>query len=177
MRRTRTKDEKIILKTKRNFVILVTSIIAIFFIAIDVSYAIYLKATDSQDLEKLYTIAFDVYFKDDKPQDIPFGDNHFFTITIDKDNNLTFIRGEENYSDFVTENKETLLANYQGQIGYIFYEKKDVNSIHQATTIDTNVKYVLVGIDRTIVANSNTNSFIIISLILQIARASCRERV
>ncbi|MFA7223029.1 MAG: HAMP domain-containing sensor histidine kinase [Bacilli bacterium] len=169
MKKTRTKDEKIILKTKRNFVILVTSIIAIFFIAIDVSYAIYLKATDSQNLEKLYTVAFDVYFKDDKPQDIPFGDNHFFTITIDKDNNLTFIRGEENYSDFVIENKETLLANNQGQIGYIFYEKKDAASFPQGATIDANVKYVLVGIDRTIVANSNINSFVIISLILLVS--------
>lgn len=169
MKKTRTKDEKIILKTKKNFVILVTSIIAIFFIAIDVSYAIYLKATDSQNLEKLYTVAFDVYFKDDKPQDIPFGDNHFFTITIDKDNNLTFIRGEENYSDFVIENKETLLANNQGQIGYIFYEKKDAASFPQGATIDANVKYVLVGIDRTIVANSNINSFVIISLILLVS--------
>lgn len=169
MKKTRTKDEKIILKTKRNFVILVTSIIAIFFIAIDVSYAIYLKATDSQNLEKLYTVAFDVYFKDDKPQDIPFGDNHFFTITIDKDNNLTFIRGEENYSDFVIENKETLLANNQGQIGYIFYEKKDAASFPQGATIDANVKYVLVGIDRTIVTNSNINSFVIISLILLVS--------
>ena len=169
MKKTRTKDEKIILKTKRNFVILVTSIIAIFFIAIDVSYAIYLKATDSQNLEKLYTVAFDVYFKDDKPQDIPFGDNNFFTITIDKDNNLTFIRGEENYSDFVIENKETLLANNQGQIGYIFYEKKDAASFPQGATIDANVKYVLVGIDRTIVANSNINSFVIISLILLVS--------
>ena len=169
MKKTRTKDEKIILKTKKNFVILVTSIIAIFFIAIDVSYAIYLKATDSQNLEKLYTVAFDVYFKDDKPQDIPFGDTHFFTITIDKDNNLTFIRGEENYSDFVIENKETLLANNQGQIGYIFYEKKDAASFPQGATIDANVKYVLVGIDRTIVANSNINSFVIISLILLVS--------
>lgn len=169
MKKTRTKDEKIILKTKKNFVILVTSIIAIFFIAIDVSYAIYLKATDSQNLEKLYTVAFDVYFKDDKPQDIPFGDNNFFTITIDKDNNLTFIRGEENYSDFVIENKETLLANNQGQIGYIFYEKKDAASFPQGATIDANVKYVLVGIDRTIVANSNINSFVIISLILLVS--------
>lgn len=169
MKKTRTKDEKIILKTKKNFVILVTSLIAIFFIAIDVSYAIYLKATDSQNLEKLYTVAFDVYFKDDKPQDIPFGDNHFFTITIDKDNNLTFIRGEENYSDFVIENKETLLANNQGQIGYIFYEKKDAASFPQGAAIDANVKYVLVGIDRTIVANSNINSFVIISLILLVS--------